>query len=196
MTSNQEIDKSYRIHFCVTQGKGNSDFQQANHILGKGVSALTFLAYIYIFVLIKATFWASSSPPPHHNTMESILLKNMLSQNHTLQQVPSVDMDLSWLIEFLKGMVKPVCATAVVFLAVGLSFSQKLGLEVEMIVSILRAFLQLSIIGFVLQFIFNQDNSGWILLAYLFMVCSIFNSHFLCFGNYILIEIEQLVLVE
>ncbi|XP_004493920.1 protein ALUMINUM SENSITIVE 3 [Cicer arietinum] len=102
--------------------------------------------------------------------MESILLKNMLSQNHTLQQVPSVDMDLSWLIEFLKGMVKPVCATAVVFLAVGLSFSQKLGLEVEMIVSILRAFLQLSIIGFVLQFIFNQDNSGWILLAYLFMV--------------------------
>nr|AGL45584.1 sensitive to aluminum rhizotoxicity 2 protein [Medicago sativa] len=103
--------------------------------------------------------------------MESILLKTMLVQNHTLQQqVPFVGMDLSWLSEFLKGMVKPVCATAVVFLALGLSFSQKLGLEVEMIIAVLRAFVQLSIIGFVLQFIFNQDNSGWILLAYLFMV--------------------------
>ncbi|CAL5193965.1 unnamed protein product [Lathyrus oleraceus] len=103
--------------------------------------------------------------------MESVLLKSMLVQNHTLQQqFPFVSMDLSWLTEFLKGMVKPVCATAVVFLAVALSFSQKLGLEVEMIVAVLRAFLQLSIIGFVLQFIFNQENSGWILLAYLFMV--------------------------
>ncbi|XP_058756680.1 protein ALUMINUM SENSITIVE 3-like [Vicia villosa] len=103
--------------------------------------------------------------------MESLLLKSMLVHNHTLeQQFSSVSMDLSWLIEFLKGMVKPVCATAVVFLAVALSFSQKLGLEVEMIIAILRAFIQLSIIGFVLQFIFNQENSGWILLAYLFMV--------------------------
>lgn len=47
---------------------------------------------------------------------------------------------------------------------------EKEGLEKEMIYSIFRAFLQLSIIGFVLQFIFNQDNSGWIVLAYLFMV--------------------------
>ncbi|CAI8614517.1 unnamed protein product [Vicia faba] len=103
--------------------------------------------------------------------MESLLLKSILVHNHTLQQqFPLVSMDFSWLIEFLKGMVKPVCATAVVFLAVALSFSQKLGLEVEMIVAVLRAFIQLSIIGFVLQFIFNQENSGWILLAYLFMV--------------------------
>ncbi|CAK8543772.1 unnamed protein product [Lathyrus sativus] len=103
--------------------------------------------------------------------MESVFLKSMVVHNHTLQQqFPLVSMDLSWLTEFLKGMVKPVCATAVVFLAVALSFSQKLGLEVEMIIAVLRAFLQLSIIGFVLQFIFNQENSGWILLAYLFMV--------------------------
>jgi hypothetical protein len=112
-------------------------------------------------------------------TMESILLKTISFHNHTLQQqVPFVGMDLSWLIEFLKGMVKPVCATAVVFLAVGLSFSQKLGLEVEMIIAILRAFVQLSIIGFVLQFIFNQQNSGWILLAYLFMVSFLLSHSF------------------
>lgn len=97
----------------------------------------------------------------------------MLTLNHTLQHelvVPLVGTDWSWMMEFLKGMVKPVAATAVVCLAVALSFYQKLGLELEMVVAIVRAFIQLSIIGFVLEFIFRQDNAGWILLAYLFMV--------------------------
>lgn len=79
-------------------------------------------------------------------------------------------MDVEWLLDFLKGMIKPLFATAVVLLAVLLSFLQKLGIEGEMIYSIVRAFLQLSVIGFVLQFIFSQDNRGWIILAYLFMV--------------------------
>lgn len=70
----------------------------------------------------------------------------------------------------MKGMVKPALALAVVVMAVVLSYFQKLGLEKDMIYSIVRAFLQLSIIGFVLQFIFSQNNIGWILLAYLFMV--------------------------
>lgn len=97
----------------------------------------------------------------------------MLTLNHSLQheiEVPLVGTDWSWMMEFLKGMVKPVAATAVVCLAVALSFYQKLGLELEMVVAIVRAFIQLSIIGFVLEFIFRQDNAGWILLAYLFMV--------------------------
>jgi putative ABC transport system permease protein len=79
-------------------------------------------------------------------------------------------MDFSWLLDFSKGMVKPAAATAVVLMAVLLSYFQKLGLEGEMVYSILRAFLQLSVIGFVLQFIFSQENIGWIILAYLFMV--------------------------
>ena len=79
-------------------------------------------------------------------------------------------MNFDWVMEFLRGMVKPVAALAVVLMAVALSYFQKLGLEGEMVYSIFRAFLQLSIIGFVLQFIFNQENSGWILLAYFFMV--------------------------
>ncbi|KAL5740958.1 hypothetical protein ACOSQ2_030138 [Xanthoceras sorbifolium] len=79
-------------------------------------------------------------------------------------------MDLEWLFDYLKGMIKPVAATVVVLLAVLLSFVQKLGLEGEMVYSILRAFVQLSVIGFVLQFIFTQENIGWIILAYLFMV--------------------------
>jgi putative ABC transport system permease protein len=72
--------------------------------------------------------------------------------------------------DFLVGMLKPVAATAVVAMAVALSFSQRLGLEGEMLYAIARAFLQLSVIGFVLQFIFTQKNALWILLAYLFMV--------------------------
>ncbi|KAL0426367.1 UNVERIFIED_CONTAM: protein ALUMINUM SENSITIVE 3 [Sesamum latifolium] len=79
-------------------------------------------------------------------------------------------MDWAWLVEFLKGMIKPTAALAVVAMAVLLSYLQKLGLEAEMAYSIFRAFLQLSVIGFVLQFIFNQKNAVWIVMAYLFMV--------------------------
>ncbi|OEL30783.1 UPF0014 membrane protein STAR2 [Dichanthelium oligosanthes] len=73
--------------------------------------------------------------------------------------------------DFLVGMLKPVAATAVVALAVALSFTQRLGIEGEMLFAIARSFVQLSIVGFVLQFIFSQKNAApWILLAYLFMV--------------------------
>lgn len=87
-------------------------------------------------------------------------------------------MDLQWALDFLKGMIKPVLALVVVLMAVILSYTQKLSLEGEMVYSILRAFIQLSIIGFVLQFIFTQGNALWIILAYLFMVCSLFFSLF------------------
>lgn len=79
-------------------------------------------------------------------------------------------MDVNIWMEFLQGMLKPLAATAVVLVAVLLSFFQHLGLEKEMVYAIFRAFLQLSIIGFVLQFIFTQRNSVWIVFAYLFMV--------------------------
>lgn len=79
-------------------------------------------------------------------------------------------MGFDWVMEFLRGMLKPAAALAVVLMAVVLSYVQRLGLEGEMVYSIFRAFLQLSVIGFVLQFIFTQENIGWILLAYLFMV--------------------------
>ncbi|KAG6744059.1 hypothetical protein POTOM_052768 [Populus tomentosa] len=75
-----------------------------------------------------------------------------------------------WLLTFLKGMIKPLAATTVVLMAVILSYMQKLGLGGEMVYSIVRAFLQLSVIGFVLQFIFSQDHAVWIILAYIFMV--------------------------
>jgi putative ABC transport system permease protein len=79
--------------------------------------------------------------------------------------------NFEWLLTFLKGMIKPLAATAVVLVAVILSYMQNLGLGGEMVYSIVRAFLQLSVIGFVLQFIFSQDHAVWIILAYIFMVC-------------------------
>lgn len=90
--------------------------------------------------------------------------------NHTLNHDLGEGGGLTWMFEFLMSMGKPVAAAAVVLLAVILSLLQKLGLEGEMLYAMFRAFLQLSVIGFVLQFIFNQHNVGWILLAYLFMV--------------------------
>jgi putative ABC transport system permease protein len=95
------------------------------------------------------------------------------------------DDNFEWLIKFLKGMLKPLAATAVVLMAVILSYMQKLGLEGEMMYSIIRSFLQLSVIGFVLQFIFNQDHAVWIILAYLFMVrINLFSLLFLFYINF------------
>ncbi|XP_047063705.1 UPF0014 membrane protein STAR2-like [Lolium rigidum] len=67
-------------------------------------------------------------------------------------------------------MLKPLAATAAVAMAVALSSTQRLGIEAEMLYAIARSFLQLSVIGFVLHFIFTQSSPLWILLAYLFMV--------------------------
>lgn len=96
-------------------------------------------------------------------------------------------MDWGWLKEFGKGMIKPLLALAVVIMAMILSYLQKLGLEGEMIYSIFRSFVQLSIIGFVLQFIFSQKTSVWIVVAYLFMVCTsdYHNSRSFRFSDYL-----------
>ncbi|KAI9122131.1 hypothetical protein K1719_006820 [Acacia pycnantha] len=95
----------------------------------------------------------------------------MILGNHTIHSHEAQEGGgLGWMIEFLSSMGKPATATAVVLLAVVLSYLQKLSLEGEMLYAMFRAFVQLSIIGFVLQFIFNQHNVGWILLAYVFMV--------------------------
>ncbi|KAI7979320.1 Protein ALUMINUM SENSITIVE 3 [Camellia lanceoleosa] len=82
-----------------------------------------------------------------------------------------MEIDWAWFMNYMQGMVKPVLALVLVLLAVILSYMQRLGLGTEMLYSIFRAFLQLTIIGFVLEFIFNQNNAVWILFAYLFMVC-------------------------
>lgn len=108
-------------------------------------------------------------PPPLFPFLTIYSISNDVVSYFQSSQFSSA-MDTQWLLEFLKGMLKPVAALAVVAMAVALSRMQKLGLELEMSYAIVRAFVQLSIIGFVLQFIFNQENRLWILLAYFFMV--------------------------
>lgn len=66
--------------------------------------------------------------------------------------------------------MKTVAATVAVLIAALLSYIQKLGMEKEMVYASVRAIIQLSIVGFVLEFIFTRRNVLWILLAYLFMV--------------------------
>jgi putative ABC transport system permease protein len=78
-------------------------------------------------------------------------------------------MATSWK-EWASGMLTPLLACSVLLIAMIISYIQGLGIEKEMLIAISRAFLQLSVIGFVLEFIFNQTNAGWIAVAYLFMV--------------------------
>jgi putative ABC transport system permease protein len=72
--------------------------------------------------------------------------------------------------DFEGGLLRPVLALSVAGAAILVSYSQRLGIEKEMAISIARAFIQLSIIGFVLEFIFNQSNVAWIFFAYISMV--------------------------
>ena len=94
-----------------------------------------------------------------------------MAGNSTWLDTPVGDLDW-WKIwqDFAGGMLRPVLALAVVAAAITVSFTQKLGIEREMAYSIARAFIQLSIIGFVLEFIFTQTNVAWIFLAYCMMV--------------------------
>jgi len=91
--------------------------------------------------------------------------------NSTWLDAPVGELDW-WKIwqDFTGGMLRPILALAVVAAAITVSFTQKLGIEREMAYSIARAFIQLSIIGFVLEFIFTQTNVAWIFLAYCMMV--------------------------
>ncbi|KAJ0987717.1 hypothetical protein J5N97_006073 [Dioscorea zingiberensis] len=70
----------------------------------------------------------------------------------------------------LSMLMKPVAATAAVMVAAGLSYFQKLGMEKEMVFATTRAMIQLSFIGFLLDFIFTRRNDFWILFTYFFMV--------------------------
>lgn len=88
---------------------------------------------------------------------------------------------------FEKGFLKSAASLLVLLAALMVSQWQKLGLEVDMLVSQGRGFLQLTVVGFVLNFIFNQTGlSGiaWMFGAFCMMVtsdpsfpCSLASSH-------------------
>jgi putative ABC transport system permease protein len=59
---------------------------------------------------------------------------------------------------------------SLVVLALGISYQQKIGLEKDMVIGSIRAVVQLSIIGFVLKYIFALNNIWFTTLILLFMI--------------------------
>ncbi|KAJ7197674.1 hypothetical protein O6H91_02G027300 [Diphasiastrum complanatum] len=72
--------------------------------------------------------------------------------------------------EYLFGMIKTLPAFVILGGAMFISFLQKLDIEREMLYSVLRSFIQLSLVAFILDFIFKQKNLFWILLVFIFMI--------------------------
>jgi hypothetical protein len=72
--------------------------------------------------------------------------------------------------DFLRGLLRPIAAMALVFVAMLISWREGIGLEKEMLVAVLRSFVQLIGIGFALQFVFAQKGWGLILLSISVMV--------------------------
>jgi putative ABC transport system permease protein len=64
-----------------------------------------------------------------------------------------------------------VAATlALVAVAVGVSFWQRAGLEEDIAIAVVRSFIQLTAIGFVIQIIFDEDTLGLVILLIAVMV--------------------------
>lgn len=63
-----------------------------------------------------------------------------------------------------------VMTSGLVFFALYLSYKDKIGLEKELIIGSIRAVLQLTLIGFVLTYVFNLNNYGITTLILLLMV--------------------------
>ncbi len=57
-----------------------------------------------------------------------------------------------------------------VIAALGISRWQNVGVEKDMLVAVVRAFIQLTLIGYALNFVFNTNHPFWILVAVVIMV--------------------------
>lgn len=72
--------------------------------------------------------------------------------------------------DFVAGLLRPLAAMALVFVAMLISWREGVGLEMEMLVAVVRSFVQLIGIGFALQFVFAQKGFALILLSITVMV--------------------------
>jgi putative ABC transport system permease protein len=74
------------------------------------------------------------------------------------------------MLESLGWLPRIAGALVLVGLALGISRWQKLGLEKDLLVAIVRAFIQLIAIGYALQFIFDSQSPWWTLLVVSIMI--------------------------
>jgi putative ABC transport system permease protein len=72
--------------------------------------------------------------------------------------------------ESLEWLPRILGALLLVGLAIGISRWQHVGLEKDMLIAVVRAFVQLIAIGYALTFIFNQQSAFWILLVIAVMI--------------------------
>lgn len=70
----------------------------------------------------------------------------------------------------LSTVVSGLLALGLVAVAVALSFTQRLGLEKDIGIAVVRSFLQLAAIGYVIDFIFGLEGVGYVLLLLAAMV--------------------------
>jgi putative ABC transport system permease protein len=73
-------------------------------------------------------------------------------------------------VEFLDWLPRILGALVLVGLAMAISRWQRVGLEKDMLIAVVRAFVQLIAIGFALEFIFNREGFFWILLVVAIMI--------------------------
>lgn len=69
------------------------------------------------------------------------------------------------MVESLTWLPRILASLTLVFIAVGISYWQKVDLERDMLVAVVRAFVQLIAIGYALEIIFSQDNPFWMILV-------------------------------
>ncbi len=74
------------------------------------------------------------------------------------------------MIEAVEWLPRILGALVLVGLAIGISRWQRVGLEKDMLVAVVRAFVQLIAIGYALEFIFSREGPFWILLLVAVMV--------------------------
>jgi putative ABC transport system permease protein len=70
----------------------------------------------------------------------------------------------------LEWLPRILGALTLVVIAIGVSRWQKVDLEKDILVAVVRAFVQLVLIGYALDLIFSTDNPFWILLVVLVMI--------------------------
>ena len=63
-----------------------------------------------------------------------------------------------------------IIASALILIPIFISYKEDLGLEKEIIVSILRAIIQLIIVGYILEIIFGLEKSIFIVILVLIMI--------------------------
>lgn len=69
------------------------------------------------------------------------------------------------MLETLEWLPRIAGSLVLVGIAMGISYWQKVGLEKDMLVAVVRAFIQLIAIGYALNLIFSADSPFWILIV-------------------------------